>query len=187
MAKMKPAASIGITTQADCLIHCNWLFNYWKYFTVLASFKLQSKASCLIIGILLYTDFILTFCEWLSNETIYKLFPIPRMKQKKEAIICLLETHLFLPKSSIYVSMVTEGNIIHQLVLFTTYQQQIQKKFQQKYKKKSGTLKVFHFCSLFCLVFWSNCSRGAISLVMKIISSSRAWPHLSVLVVRPCA
>ena len=33
---MKPAASIGITTQADCLIHCNWLFNYWKYFTVLA-------------------------------------------------------------------------------------------------------------------------------------------------------
>ena len=52
--------------------------------------------------------------------------------------------------------MVTEGNIIHQLVLFTTYQQQIQKKFQEKYKKKFGTLKVFHFSFVLCSVWCSE-------------------------------
>ena len=41
MAKSQPAASSGVTTQADCLIHCNWLFNYWQNITVLAGFKLQ--------------------------------------------------------------------------------------------------------------------------------------------------
>ena len=54
MANMKPADSSDGTTQADCLIHCKQLFNSWQYFTVLASFKLQSKGSCLIVGILLY-------------------------------------------------------------------------------------------------------------------------------------
>ena len=54
MANIKPADSSDGTTQADCLIHCKQLFNCWQYFTVLASFKLQSKGSCLIVGILLY-------------------------------------------------------------------------------------------------------------------------------------
>ena len=56
MANIKPADSSDETTQADCLIHCKQLFNCWQYFTVLASFKLQSKASCLIVGILLYLE-----------------------------------------------------------------------------------------------------------------------------------
>ena len=54
MAKIKPAAGSGLTTQENCLIHCNWLFNCWQYFPVLASFKFHSKESCLIVGIYIY-------------------------------------------------------------------------------------------------------------------------------------